>query len=330
MSEPERHVMAGEQCRYCGSTADEAKTRPWCPVDQEEEDKRQKEIAAEPKLHVISLGAGVQSTVMALMSAEGAFGPVPDCAIFADTGWEPKQVYETVAWLREQLPFPIHVAGRQDGLNLLEACEQGIQANGHPGCPPPVFVRGPRGDGMAWRQCTREFKVRPIKQKLRGILGVGLRSPIPAGTVEQWLGISLDESNRMSRSQDQWITFRYPLIDKHLTRRACAQWFEERYPGRPLVKSACVGCPYHSAREWVEVRKNDPEMWERTVKLDASLRDLGRRNPKAGITSGQIFLHKRCLPLEEAVDLDEKALASRPGLFDAGGWGNECGGHCGV
>lgn len=83
-------------------------------------------------------------------------------------------------------------------------------------------------------------------------------------------------------------------IDGHLTRRACLQWFEARYSGRPLVKSACVGCPTHSAREWVEVRKNDPEMWERTVALDASLRDLGKRNPKAGITSGQIFLHNRC------------------------------------
>ena len=46
------------------------------------------------KLRTISLGAGVQSTTMALMAARGEIGPMPDCAIFADTGWEPKQVYE--------------------------------------------------------------------------------------------------------------------------------------------------------------------------------------------------------------------------------------------
>ena len=43
---------------------------------------------------VISLGAGVQSTVMALMAEAGDIGPRPDCAVFADTGWEPKEVYE--------------------------------------------------------------------------------------------------------------------------------------------------------------------------------------------------------------------------------------------
>ena len=37
------------------------------------------------RLTVISLGGGVQSSVMALMAAEGAFDSVPACAIFADT-----------------------------------------------------------------------------------------------------------------------------------------------------------------------------------------------------------------------------------------------------
>jgi hypothetical protein len=38
-------------------------------------------------LRVLSLGAGVQSTTLALMAAHGEIGPMPDCAIFADTGW---------------------------------------------------------------------------------------------------------------------------------------------------------------------------------------------------------------------------------------------------
>jgi len=33
---------------------------------------------------------------MALMAARGDITPMPDCAIFADTGWEPNAVYE---WL---------------------------------------------------------------------------------------------------------------------------------------------------------------------------------------------------------------------------------------
>ncbi len=52
------------------------------------------------RLRVLSLGAGVQSTTLALMAAHGVVGPMPDCAIFADTGWEPKAVYDHLAWLR--------------------------------------------------------------------------------------------------------------------------------------------------------------------------------------------------------------------------------------
>jgi hypothetical protein len=44
-------------------------------------------------IRILSLGAGVQSTTLALMAAHGEIGPMPDCAIFADTQWEPRRVY---------------------------------------------------------------------------------------------------------------------------------------------------------------------------------------------------------------------------------------------
>ena len=52
------------------------------------------------RLRVLSLGAGVQSTTLALLAVRGEIGPMPDCAIFADTGWEPRAVYEHLTWLR--------------------------------------------------------------------------------------------------------------------------------------------------------------------------------------------------------------------------------------
>ena len=60
-------------------------------------------------LHVISLGAGVQSSTLALMFATGELSPMPDCAIFADTGAEPKIVYDHLERLIEALPFPVHI-----------------------------------------------------------------------------------------------------------------------------------------------------------------------------------------------------------------------------
>ena len=61
---------------------------------------------ARPTLTVLSLGGGVQSSVMALMAGEGAFNRVPDCAIFADTHWEPPSVYDHIEWLKDRLGFP--------------------------------------------------------------------------------------------------------------------------------------------------------------------------------------------------------------------------------
>src|SRR5690606_34860051 len=59
-------------------------------------------------LRVLSLGAGVQSTALALMAAHGEFEQKPDCAIFADTGWEPRDVYEHLDRLERELPFPLY------------------------------------------------------------------------------------------------------------------------------------------------------------------------------------------------------------------------------
>jgi hypothetical protein len=84
-------------------------------------------VARSPiRLRALSLGVGVQSTTLALMAAHGEICPMPDRAIFADTGWEPKAVYEHLEWLMSPnvLPFPVHIvsAGNiRDG--LMEAAD---------------------------------------------------------------------------------------------------------------------------------------------------------------------------------------------------------------
>ena len=79
--------------------------------------------------HIISLGAGVQSSTMALMAAKGEITPMPDCAIFADTGWEPVRVYEWLDWLETQLPFPLYRVSKG---NLREDIVNSFQIYGLP------------------------------------------------------------------------------------------------------------------------------------------------------------------------------------------------------
>ena len=58
-------------------------------------------------LRILSLGAGVQSSTLALMIQRGEI-PMVDAAIFADTMGEPKLVYEWLDWLEKQLSFPVY------------------------------------------------------------------------------------------------------------------------------------------------------------------------------------------------------------------------------
>ena len=72
----------------------------------------------------------------------------------------------------------------------------------------PVYLKGRdgQGDGIGRRQCTTNYKVRPIRHRKRELLGLRPRQRVPSGTtVELWLGISTDEAIRMKDSQDRWM-----------------------------------------------------------------------------------------------------------------------------
>jgi len=92
------------------------------------------------KLRVLSMGAGVQSTTLALMAAHGEIGPMPDCAIFADTKAEPAAVYDQVTWLRSGnvLPFPIHDVSAGSLKTEIEEAAAGL--NGMNARPPSVLA----------------------------------------------------------------------------------------------------------------------------------------------------------------------------------------------
>ena len=195
-------------------------------------------------LTVISLGGGVQSSVMALMANEGAFDRVPDCTIFADTRWEPPSIYEHLTWLKDRLSFPLYVV--DNGRSLREDVKALTNHSGSRNYVDiPVYLkgRGGEGDGLGRRQCTDNYKIRPIRRRIREMLGLRPRQRVPAGTtVELWLGISTDEAIRMKDSRDRWMTNRYPLIEAGMSRSDCADWWKERYD-RPLERSACVRLP---------------------------------------------------------------------------------------
>ena len=289
----------------------------------------------EPTMRILSLGAGVQSSCLALMAQEGLTKHKPDFMIFADTGWEPKFVYEHVEYLKKAITIcPIITVERG---NLREDLIRA--ANPEPGSReeeksfagrvpnPPLFAARPNGGrvGMLYRQCTHDYKVIPIQKKMRELLGVKPRYRVPKDMiVEQWIGISTDEAMRMKEARMPWLTSRWPLIEMKMSRADCLQWYRDINKHPMPGKSSCIGCPYHHNDQWKNMQKNYPEDWEDACDLDDKIRH-GLKN-----TETELFLHKSAKPLRS---IDFQAPKPQQNLFGETfdeEFADECEGLCGV
>lgn len=274
-------------------------------------------------MNLLSLGAGVQSSTLALMASLGEIGPMPDAAIFSDTQDEPASVYKWLDWLEKQLPFPVHrvTKGRLSDL----ATNLRTHRNGRDkwvASAIPMFFRN--SDGKAEklpRQCTREFKIRPIIKKARELAGIkrGERSV----RVIQWIGISLDEVSRMRTSRDAWIENRYPLIDREMTRHDCLRWLDAHGFPRP-TRSACVYCPYKLNAEWRHLKAEEPEAFERAVAIERQIQQV--KEETTDRRKVVPFLHRSCVPL----DLADLSSDEDRGQGVLAGFNAECEGMCGV
>jgi len=247
-----------------------------------------------PALVLVSLGAGVQSTTLVLLAVEGAL-PKPDAAIFADTGWEPAGVYEhldRLAGVLADAGIPLHRVSSGD----LRA--DAIDPT-HRFASVPYFIRNADGsEGMGRRQCTSEYKLKPIKAKVRELLGYPHPRPVPCGVyAEQWIGFSVDEMHRIRDTLDvQYVHPRHPLLELGMSRKDCRRWLTSRGWG-DTTKSACIGCPFHGNRQWRELRDRHPEEWADAVDFDKRIRGGGAHGLPL---DGHAFLHRSRVPLDLA------------------------------
>ena len=172
---------------------------------------------------------------------------------------------------------------------------------------------GTRAMGM--RQCTAEYKIRPLQTKMRELCNLGKGEKSKEIACQVLIGISLDEVIRMKPSQNKWAVHEFPLIDARMSRQDCLNWMKRKgYPLPP--KSSCIGCPYHSDHEW-RLIKADPESWADAVMIDKAIRKVPKIN-------AQQFMHKSCVPLDE-VDFSTAADHGQVDMFN-----NECEGICGI
>ena len=264
----------------------------------------------------LSLGAGVQSSALLVLSCTDDRVPKPDVAVFADTGDEPAWVYDYLKVLAEWAkPHGVEVVTAQKGVLSEWAIDR--QRDGRKFVTLPVFTKHDDGSrGMLRRHCTRDFKIDPIIKKVRERLGYQPRQRVKE-RVRCMLGISLDEMQRMKASWHGWITNTFPLVDLEIKREDCHKILAAA--GLPEAKrSACVYCPYHSDSYWQWMKDEHPTEFAKAVKFDEGIRDMrvrGRNQPA--------YVHSSLVPLSEAV-----FNANDPDQVDM--FNNECEGMCGV
>jgi hypothetical protein len=271
----------------------------------------------------LSLGAGVQSSTLALMAAAGEVTPMPDAAIFADTQAEPQSVYRWLDWLEKELPFPVYRVTKGSLTEAQLKVHKRTKTVGKPWSKSliPAFVKNQNGTkGIMGRGCTYDHKIRELIKKQRELGGI--KRGQKTVSVACWIGISLDEVVRMKSSRERWCVNRWPLIEKEMTRHDCLRWMDARgYPAPP--RSACVYCPFHSDNEWRRLQKEEPAEFERAVKFELQLQAVKRISDKM---NGVPFLHASLKPLGE-VDFSTDQQKGQGVLH---GFGAECEGLCGV
>jgi hypothetical protein len=280
------------------------------------------------KYNYLSLGAGVQSSTLAFMCMKGEITPKPDFAVFADTQAEPKEVYDYLSYVKENVDFPVHIVtsgslekeamkiktAQSDTKNYKEGQEYCVLQI-------PAFGVLPNGEITAaiGRKCTADYKIKPIHKFVKEEFNINPRKKEFHNTVTQYIGISWDEIQRMKPSRDKWCINRFPLIEKEMKRSDCIKWMKDNGYEEP-PRSACYFCPFHDNKEWRNLRNNHPDEFKKAITFDKKIRNTINNFPHMKM---EVYLHKDCKPLDE-IDFDNE---DDKGQMN---WFNECEGMCGI
>jgi hypothetical protein len=293
------------------------------------------------EIHILNLGAGVQSTMLYMLAAQHhpailATMPKIDYAIFADVGEEPAAVYRHLEWLKT-IGGPeilVRSTGSRLGDDLIHGTVGRTGRTGRTGRRFATIPAFTANGGMGKRQCTKEYKIDVVERCIRREI-VGLkprqRFPLDKYLIHQYMGLSFDEAKRVLRVQNRfysipWSLPHFPLFETNTTRGGAKNWLKPQVP-HEVPRSACVFCPYHRNDEWQRIQAGDPSNpdWLRAVEIDEALRS--QKYLKEGSTQGNfrenIFLHRSCVPLAQA----DITIPDPPCEF---GFAAECEGMCGL
>lgn len=204
-----------------------------------------------PKLHIVSLSGGKDSTAMLLRMLEEGM-PV-DIILFCDTGMEFEGLYRHLDKLEAYIGRPITRLKSQQSFEHLMLYHEPKRKN-----PELVGRIGFSWPGPRNRWCTAMLKTRIIDRYLRELS--------KEYELVQYIGIAADEPERIR-------DFNYPLVDWGMTEADCLAYCKKRgfdWDGLYDIfhRVSCWCCPLQSLEELRKLRRHFPELWERLRYMD--------------------------------------------------------------
>ncbi|MFE0651010.1 phosphoadenosine phosphosulfate reductase [Streptomyces sp. NPDC059534] len=239
----------------------------------------------------ISYGGGVQSTALLVLAAQGRIDfPL---FVFANVGNDSERA-ATLRYVEEHAkPY-----AAQHGIELVEV--QRIRRDGdtetlwgrltRPGSRSlPIPVRMSNG-APGTRSCTADFKIKVVGKEMKR------RGASKTNRATIGIGISVDEihraNNRITEPHEQIV---YPLLDLGLRRIDCQRIIREA--GLPVPpKSSCFFCPFHRPETWHDMRRQEPEEFEKACQLEEL---LNKRRDELG--KDHVYLTRFNRPLRDAI-----------------------------
>ena len=264
-------------------------------------------------MKILSFGAGMQSTALALMSCENAHAkengqeipfplvPVYDLVVFCDLGFEPPWVLSQVEFTRKAcewagLPFKVLPSPLYDDFMRNFGERRTISI--------PWWTLGDDGHKSRMpRNCTIDYKVELISKFVRWEVlgykkGQRLRDE-DKKSHEMHMGFSAEEARRCKENPNPMFVNRFPLVDMGLTRADNFAYIKDVW-GLETKASACCFCPYHKNYFFKHLKENLPETYEKLVGMDELLRD---KNPKPPMDS-DLFISRSRKRLEDLTPED--------------------------
>lgn len=239
-----------------------------------------------------SFGGGVQSTAALVLAATGQL----DYRTFlmANVG-DDSEHPGTLAYLREYaIPY-----AAEHGIELVvldrvmkrsgevRTLYQDLTREGSRSLKIPVRMSN---GAPGTRSCTAQFKIKVVGDELKR-RGATKDAPATVG-----IGISLDEIHRANKRRcEPHERIEYPLLERGIRRIDCARII--RSAGLPVPpKSSCWFCPFHRPETWHDMRRDQPELFEKACQLEEL---LNRRRDELG--KDHVWLTRFNRPLRKAI-----------------------------